>query len=148
MLSTVVLCDRTFSKSAILMKGFKVTNMEENKNDHVALKVVSILLAIIGGIILFSVIFSFTALPIIKYNNANKNAEMGKYDVSVRILNNMTYKDSEQKFGEYALKAGEKYYDEGDYDNASLYFQCAINSENIEAAEKAKEYFEKDNSRQ
>ena len=124
--------------------------MEENSVDNVknvGLKVTGILLAIIAGIALLAVIFSYTALPVIKYNNAEKNAAAGKYDVATRILNRMTYKDSEQKFGEYALKAGEEFYNNGDFDNASLYLTYALKSENEEAAEKAEEYFKEDGSK-
>ena len=98
-------------------------------------------MAIIAGIALLAVIFSYTALPVIKYNNAEKNAAAGKYDVATRILNRMTYKDSEQKFGEYALKAGEEFLNSGDNENASLYLTLALNSENEEASKKAEEYF-------
>lgn len=115
--------------------------MEENKVNHVGLKVTGILLAIIAGIALLAVIFSYTALPVIKYNNAEKNAAAGDYAVATRILNRMTYKDSEQKFGEYALKAGEEFLNSGDTDNASLYLTLALNSENEEASKKAEEYF-------
>ena len=119
--------------------------MEENKVNHVGLKVTGILLSIIGGIILLSVIFSYTALPVIKYNNAEKNAINGNYATATRILNRMTYKDSEQKFGEYALKAGEEFLENGDVENASLYLTYALNSENEEASKKAEEYFSKEN---
>lgn len=115
--------------------------MDENKVNHVGLKVAGLVVGIIAGIALISVIFSLTALPGIKYRNAEKNAAEGKYDVAARILYNMDYKDSKRKLGEYALIAGEEYLKKGDTDNASIYLTYAANSENEEAAEKAKSYF-------
>lgn len=115
----------------------------ENKEDvkHVGLKVTGLVIGIIAAIALISVIFSLTVLPVIKYNNAQKNAEAGNYDVAARILYNMDYKDSKQRFGEYSLAAGEKYLSEGDIENASIYLTYALNSENDEASAKAQEYF-------
>lgn len=113
----------------------------ENEVKHVGLKVTGLVLGIIAVIALIAVIFSFTALPGIKYNNAEKNAAAGNYDVAVRILNGMDYKDSAQKFGEYALEAGKQFYEAGDIDNASLYLTYAAQSENEEAAAEAQKYF-------
>ncbi|MDD6763079.1 MAG: hypothetical protein PUD92_05540 [Clostridiales bacterium] len=115
----------------------------ENKEDvkYVGLKVTGLVIGIIAAIALISVIFSLTVLPVIKYNNAQKNAEAGNYDVAARILYNMDYKDSKQRFGEYSLAAGEKYLSEGDIENASIYLTYALNSENDEASAKAQEYF-------
>ncbi|MGN0163212.1 MAG: hypothetical protein ACI4EA_06485 [Candidatus Ornithomonoglobus sp.] len=119
--------------------------MEEEKTvKHVGLKVTGLVIGIIAVIALISVIFSLTALPVIKYSNAEKNAAAGNYDVAARILYHMSYKDSEQKFGEYALAAGEKYLSEGDIENAAIYLTYAVNSQNEEAAAKAQKYFEED----
>ncbi|MGM9937404.1 MAG: hypothetical protein ACI38A_08670 [Candidatus Ornithomonoglobus sp.] len=118
--------------------------MEEGTTvKHVGLKVTGLVIGIIAAIALVSVIFSLTALPVIKYSNAQKNAAAGNYDVATRILYHMSYKDSEQKFGEYALAAGEKFLSEGDVENASIYLTYAVNSQNEEAAAKAQEYFDK-----
>lgn len=130
---------------SFIMEENNVNNADSVKN--VGLKVTGILLSIIGGIVLLAVIFSFTALPVIKYNNAEKNALAGDYATAARILNKMTYKDSQQKFGEYAFKAGEEFYNNGDFDNASLYLTYALKSENEEAAKKAEEYFKEDNTK-
>lgn len=117
--------------------------MEEEVNvKHVGIRVAGLVIGIIAVIALVSVIFSLTVLPVVKYSNAQKNAEAGNYDVAARILYNMSYKDSEQKFGEYALVAGEKYFNEGDMENASIYLTYALNSENEDAAAKAQEYFD------
>lgn len=117
--------------------------MEEEVNvKHVGIRVAGLVIGIIAVIALVSVIFSLTVLPVVKYSNAQKNAEAGNYDVAARILYNMSYKDSEQKFGEYALAAGEKYFNEGDMENASIYLTYALNSENEDAAAKAQEYFD------
>ena len=115
----------------------------EDKEDvkYVGLKVTGLVIGIIAAIALISVIFSLTVLPVIKYNNAQKNAAAGNYDVAARILYNMDYKDSKQRFGEYSLAAGEKYLSEGDIENASIYLTYALNSENDEASAKAQEYF-------
>lgn len=115
--------------------------MEDNNVKNVGLKVTGLVLGIISGIIIVSVIFGLTVIPVIKYHNAEKNALEGNYDAATRILVNMTYKDSEQKFGEYSLAAGEKFLNEGDLENASLYLTYAAESENEAAAEKAREYF-------
>ncbi len=116
---------------------------EEATVKHVALKVIGLVICIIAAIALISVIFSLTVLPGIKYSNAQKNAAAGNYDAAARILYKMDYKDSKQRFGEYALAAGEKYLNEGDIENASIYLTYALNSENEEAAAKAQEYFDK-----
>lgn len=113
-------------------------------NKKLAIKVTVSLAGIIAAVVVLAVIFSFTALPVIKYKNAEKQAGMGNYDTAARILRGMKYKDSETKIGEYALIAGEKFYEAGDYDNASLYLTIAVQSENKEAAEKAEDYFNKD----
>lgn len=117
--------------------------MEEKQVKHLGLKVAGFVIGIIAGISVISVIFSLTVIPVIKYNNANKNAALENYDVAARILVNMTYKDSEQKFGEYALAAGEKFLNEGDMEKASLYLTYAAQSENKEASEKAQKYLKK-----
>lgn len=111
----------------------------------VVLKVLGSLFGIIIGIVIVSVIISKTVLPVYRYSSAEKSVQAGDYAAAAMRLKNMDYKDSAEKFGEYALIAGEEYFKKGDYDNASLYLSYALHSENEEAAEKAKKYFDGSN---
>ena len=111
----------------------------------VVLKVLGALFGILFAIVLLSVIISKTLLPVYRYNSAEKSVQAGNYAAATMRLKGMDYKDSAEKFGEYALIAGEEYFKSGDYDNASLYLTYALNSENEKASAKAKAYFEGNN---
>lgn len=112
----------------------------ENEVKHIGLKVTGIVCGIIAGIVLLAVIFAFTVMPVIKYNGAEKKAELGDYATAAEMLRGMDYKDSEQKHGEYSLKAAEEYIEKGDLNSAAIYVSYAYNSKNKSASDKAEEY--------
>lgn len=107
-------------------------NAENGKESkHVVVKVLGLVFGIIAAIVILSVVFSKTLLPIYRYNNAEKNAANGDYATATQRLQGLNYKDSRTKYGEYACKAAESYYDSNDMDNAIEYFNYALSS-NIE----------------
>ena len=98
---------------------------------YVVLKVLGLVFGIIAAIVILSVIFAKTLLPVYRYNNAEKHAAKGDYMIASQRLQGLDYKDSQEKYGEYSCKAAEEYYNSNDMDQAIEYFRYAYSS-NIE----------------
>ena len=119
-------------------KELNKSKLEINENaenetgpKNVVIKVLGLVFGIIAAIVILSIIFSKTLLPIYRYNNAEKHAEKGDYVTATQRLQGLDYKDSQAKYGEYACKAAESYYNSNDMDQAIEYFRYAYSS-NIE----------------
>lgn len=114
----------------------------ENKN--VGLKVTGIMVGIIAAITALALIFSVTLLPVMKYNTAVKNAAAGNYELAVKGLYELDYKDSEKLLQEYALNAAKQVLSTENKEPASAFLTIAISSgENAEIANEAKDLYEK-----
>ena len=100
-------------------------------HDHVVIKVLGLVFGIIAAIVIVSVIISKTLLPVYRYNNAAKYASERDYATATQRLLGLDYKDSQEKYGEYACKAAEEFYNSNDMDQAIEYFRYAYSS-NIE----------------
>lgn len=98
---------------------------------YVVIKVLGLVFGIIAAIVILSVIISKTLLPIYRYNNAEKHASKGDYVTATQRLQGLDYKDSQLRYGEYACKAAEEFYNSNDMDQAIEYFRYAYSS-NIE----------------
>ena len=114
----------------------------ENKN--VGLKVTGIMVGIIAAITALALIFSVTLLPVMKYNTAVKNAAAGNYELAVKGLYELDYKDSEKLLQEYALSAAKQLLQSENKESAAAYLSLAINSgENEKISSEAKALYEK-----
>ena len=112
--------------------NYEHTNAENAKEpQHVVIKVLGLVFGIIAAIVILSVIFSKTLLPVYRYNNAAKHAENGDYVIATQRLQGLEYKDSQEKYGEYACKAVEEFYNSNDMDQAIEFCKYAYSS-NIE----------------
>ena len=114
------------------------------ENKRVGLKVTGIMLGIIAGITALALIFSVTLLPVMKYNTAIKNAGIGNYELAVKGLYELDYKDSEKLLQEYALSAAKQALSTEGSEAAQAYLSIAISSgDNAEIANEAKDLYEK-----
>ncbi len=83
----------------------ETTKEDKSLHNHVALKIIGLITGILAAIVIVSVIFAKTVLPIYRYNSALALAEDGDYASAAMRLEGLTYKDSEEKYAEYRIKA-------------------------------------------
>ena len=106
------------------------------ENKRVGLKVTGIMVGIIAAITALALIFSVTLLPVMKYNTAIKNAAAGNYELAVKGLYELDYKDSENLLQEYALGAAKQLLKSENKKDAAAYLSLAIDSGDSEEISK------------
>ncbi len=106
------------------------------ENKSVGLKVTGIMVGIIAAITALALIFSVTLLPVMKYNTAVKNAGIGNYELAVKGLYELDYKDSENLLQEYALSAAKQLLKSENKEDAQAYLSLAIDSGDSEEISK------------